>query len=510
VVLYASNTIPPNLTKECIDAPIMNRVGSTLDEEPTLPRDKGDSDASSDEEDNEEEVSVKKRFDEIKSNLRNNKPDLRDTAELEHFAAQNANYLGETTADGDHNTLLHLLVEDAKDKVFDKYQPLIKLLIERYPNLLEEKDSSDKTPLYIAISKKRHKLVRFVCDTHPKIHAILSIPCYRSENCLHLAIRRVTPDLAVFLIEHADEAALCAQDDKGNTPLHLAVAYERCTDAQLRIVKALIRRCDKAIDKRTKEPNHFSPYLFHEHTRAEAKIAAEAEAKKAAKEKEKEAAQGKKDEDGVASRNGMGGKDDTGGKDGAGAKFTGATQAKDAKAPRPVVAPRGQSAVVWGTESENIGQSSLVNTSGETPSGKYGSAGGSYNEHKGAEFGPGKLRKVLSKVHTGPGGVGSGDGKGPNQKTPVALKTSAALKKSKRKEKEKEEKVTEESADAIRYYLKLHCLRSRDHDEAVDFLYGRNQGLSLHSRSPVRINADGKIYDIQKTRSISTSMTTPP
>jgi len=58
--------------------------------------------------------------------------------------------------------------------------------------------------------------------------------------------------------------------------------------------------------------------------------------------------------------------------------------------------------------------------------------------------------------------------------------------------------------------LKLHCLRSRDHDEAVDFLYGRNQGLSLHSRSPVRIDANGKIYDIQKTRSISTSMTTPP
>ena len=74
-----------------------------------------------------------------------------------------------------------------------------------------------------------------------------------------------------------------------------------------------------------------------------------------------------------------------------------------------------------------------------------------------------------------------------------------ALKKSKRKEKEKEEKVAEESADAIRYYLKLHCLRSRDHGEAVDFLYGRNQGLPLHSRSPVRIDADGRIYNIQKT-----------
>jgi hypothetical protein len=40
-----------------------------------------------------------------------------------------------------------------------------------------------------------------------------------------------------------------------------------------------------------------------------------------------------------------------------------------------------------------------------------------------------------------------------------------------------EAKVTEESADAILSYLKLHCMRTRNHDDAVDFLYGREQGM---------------------------------
>jgi nucleoside phosphorylase len=248
-----------------------------------------ESEAGSEEED-EEEASVKKRFEEIKHNLRNDKINLRDTDEFEKFAEHNKDYLGKTTAAADgHNTLLHLLVDDAKDRVFDKYKPLFKLLIDSYPELPEIKDISDRTPLYISISKKREMLVRFMCDTHPNIDVILGISCLRTDYCLHVAIKKnVNPDLTIFLIEHAGEWALCAQDDMGKTPLHLAVEYERCTDAQLQVVKALIRRCDKAMNKRTIEPNCFSPYRYHEYTRAEAKKAAEAEAKKAAKQKKKE------------------------------------------------------------------------------------------------------------------------------------------------------------------------------------------------------------------------------
>ncbi|RAH68475.1 uncharacterized protein BO66DRAFT_126039 [Aspergillus aculeatinus CBS 121060] len=64
--------------------------------------------------------------------------------------------------------------------------------------------------------------------------------------------------------------ALMALDDKGNTPLHLAVAYERCTDAGLSVVKALIDFCDKALDAQTSTTNRLSPYRYHLFTRAEA------------------------------------------------------------------------------------------------------------------------------------------------------------------------------------------------------------------------------------------------
>ncbi|RYP93507.1 hypothetical protein DL770_000391 [Monosporascus sp. CRB-9-2] len=239
-----------------------------------------ESESSSDEDENE--VSVKKRFEEIRSNLKANKLDLCDTVTLRQFAAENESYFRQNTGDSERNTLLHILVDDAKDKVVDKYKPLVKLLIDNYPNLLGEKDINEKNPLYIAIFKRRNELVRFFCDTHPNIDAILGIPCYHSETCLHVAIRRsVTPELAVFLIGLASERTLCAKNDKGNTPLHLAVEYERCTDAQFKIVKALISQCDKAMDERTGAPNFFSPYRYHEHTRSKA-APAEAERKESA------------------------------------------------------------------------------------------------------------------------------------------------------------------------------------------------------------------------------------
>jgi hypothetical protein len=452
----------------------MSLPASTLDEEPFVVdapapgRDADNESICSSDEDNDE-VSVKKRFEEIKLNLRKNGLDLRNATQLEKFADQNATYLGETTAEDD-NTILHLLVEDARDKVFDKYQPLVKLLIDRYPHILKKKDSSDKTALYSAIAKKRDKLVRFMCDTYRNIDVILRIACYRSENCLHLAIRKsLAPDLAVFLINHAGEEALYAQDDKGNTPLHLAVAYDRCTTAQLEVVESLIKRCDKAMDKRTKEPNCFSPYRWHEHTRAEAKRTAEAEAKKAAKEKEIDSTKGRKGEGGII------GGDGPEGKEGLSVKLNFATQTKDLKAQERLMDPLGHQGMPISLEMEKNEPLSPVDVS-EAPSKKYWSAIGSHGGYKSAAFGLGSGEPSTSGLNTPlvRRQTGSGAGKLLSPKQPLVPK------KIKKKEKEKEAgKVTEESADAIRTFLKLHCIRTKDHDDAVDFLYGRNQGMSV-------------------------------
>lgn len=467
MILYESNTISPILTPKYIGAYIMSPPDSTLDEEPFVVesplREKDDeaqvSEASSDEED-DNIVTVKKKFDEILRDLKNDKYDLTDPTKLDDFATEYGNFLGKkTTNDSDQQTLLHLLVDDAKDKVVDKYKPLVKFLIDHHPDLLHVKDSNGKTSLYMAISKKRDKLVRFICSTCPDIDAILKIPCYHAGNCIHVAIRqKVTPNFADSLIKHAGEKTLCAKDHQGNTPLHLAVAYERCTNAQLKIVKALVQQCDKAMDERTEAPKFFSPYRYHEDTRAEAEKAAEEEAKKAAKEKEKDAARGRKDEGGAA------GGDGPGGKDIASTKIKVATQGKDAKAPNPVMAK------------------GLGNTSSEAPSKKYEGPGESYSRaggagtggYKSAGLGSGLGEPLRPGLNSRPltSGLGSSNGKESNPKSP------AVPKESRRKEREKKEvKVTEESANVIRSYLKLHCMRTRSHDKAVDFLYGRNQGM---------------------------------
>lgn len=438
----------------------MSRPSSTLDEEPCvinsplLDRDEQDSESDASTDDEEMRVvSVNKRFKDIMNGLKDGSFNPCDPARLEHFAAHNESYLGQKmTADNDHNTLLHLLVVEAKDKAISKYRPLIKLLIDRHPNLLGEKDSNEKTPLYIAISKKRDRLVRFMCDIHPKIDNMLTIPCYRSENCLHIAVQKDMPKLAIFLIEHASEETLCAKDDKGNTPLHLAVDYKRCTDAQLGIVNALTLRCDRAMDARTSAPDYFSPYRYHEHTRADAKTA---------KEKENESSQRKKGEASAAGEDGLGVKD------GVGVASQFAPQVKDKKTPKPV-GPKEKSP-------ERI----KINQSSDAPLRKYGGAGGSYSGSglmEGGGYG-----KAGSGFESPVGGLVSSNGKGSNPKTSVVPIESL------RQEREKEKvKVTEESADAIRDCLKLHYMRTRNHDDTVDFLYGRNQGTSLHSGFPVQ------------------------
>lgn len=120
-----------------------------------------------------------------------------------------------------------------------------------------------------------------MCTTEKDIDTIFRISCYQS-NCIHQAVKRsVAPKLITYLIGLASRDTLCAKDDRGNTPLHLAVDYERCIDTQLEVVKAFIARCDEAMDMRTNAPNSFSAYQWHEYSSELVKKAraAEAEAK---------------------------------------------------------------------------------------------------------------------------------------------------------------------------------------------------------------------------------------
>ncbi|KAH8654473.1 hypothetical protein BGZ60DRAFT_532842 [Tricladium varicosporioides] len=426
----------------------MSEVGSTLDDEPYVvdsptvndrDAEPQESDSSTDDDD-DEEVSVKRKFDQILSILR-------DKGQLNlSLFDHNAGYLGQKTSGDNDHTLLHLLVEDAKDKVIEKYKPLVKLLIERHPHLMKEKDSNEKTPLYIAISKKRDKLVRFLCETYKDIDSILKTPCYHSENCLHVAIRRnVAPKLALFLIERAGEKTLCAKDDKGNTPLHLAVEYERCTDAQMAIVKALVERSDKAMDERTNAPYQFSPFLYHEHTRTLAKRAEEAQL--LVREKEKEIGQEKKKSE----------------------LLTAAAKESNRYTPRA----EGHLKDGIHLPSSDAGKAELTPRENAETKSAWANYRSTRGETGRGDRNPGYVKpkaealEVPPKPLTRTGTSSEAKPVPPNEKKP-------------KKRTKEEAKVTPESASAIENYLKLHCLRTRLHDDAVEFLYGRTQENQIY------------------------------
>lgn len=412
--------------------------------------------ASSDEEETETEdeddqiVTVQKKFETIKNDLKDDKLVLHGKdgkARLYQFLEANDSSLGQHDPDG--NTLLHFLVDDARDKVIEKYELLVEHLITNHPDVLRKKNNNEKTVLYNAIDKKRGKLVRFICDRRRDIDEILGISCYHSENCLHVAMHcGISTRLALYLIEKAGENTLCAKDDWGNTPLHLAVAYERCTDEQLKIVQALVEKCDKALDIRTNEPNFFSPYRYHEHTRAEA-------LKRHAKEKATEGKSGgKKDERNTPVEEGSGGKEAGGSKSKMPTVIAGPTSAHGSA---PEKKHNEYDPLLGGINRVN----SVLETAGKSSKRSTGTV----------------PQKMVSTMGDGRGS----DGKGFASKASAApkdIKESKESKESKKKKKQRAE-ITKESAAAILDYLKIYCMRTRGHDEVVEFLYPRGRRMSL-------------------------------
>ena len=242
-----------------------------------------ESDGSSDEED------VHSIFTSIIDKIKNNKINLRDPEKLDEFVDKYGYYLGDSTSEeNEGKTLLHMLVEPAKDQFFERYEPLVRLIMREHPDILEESDSRvNETPLYCAISKKRNQLVQLMCNTHTDINSVLRITCSSNKDtCVHAAIRKsVAPELALFLISKASEEVLCLQDSDGNTPLHIAVEYKRCTNEQLQIVELLAKRCKESMHKRSLGEACLSPYLYHMHTRNNAQpVAPTAEVPKEKKE----------------------------------------------------------------------------------------------------------------------------------------------------------------------------------------------------------------------------------
>ena len=397
--------------------------------------------SDSDEPDGADEVDedpVHATFKDIENQVYQGTIDLRDPEKLAAFANEYRGYLGETTSKAENQkTLLHLLVEGAKDQQFDKYEPLIRLLISKYPYTLKQGDRYGETSLYNAVSKKRNKLIELICNEHPNINSVFEQPCsIDSETCVHAAIQKdVAPTILIPLINKASKKVLCLQDSQGRTPLHLAVEYNRCTKEQLQIVETLAKRCQEAMYKRSKDA-YLSPYMYHIHTRPKA------QAEQVASEKEKDPAAERYHSSGKM-RRGRIAKDGDGGN----YKTIYTEELRDPVVPGPSVNFDAQR-----------GEFSAKHTSvGPLPS---------WTKSVDSTLGPDLPR---DRKDEDPGSVNRQDS---------SVKRIAKPTKKKNHGRSKVLEPTIASADAVKDFLMLHCMRTMKTEDAVDFLYGKGQGES--------------------------------
>lgn len=447
-------------------------VGASGDEEARRPvpepaADEDDTDTEDEEE--FEEVAVAHRFKDLRSKIKSGKIELKTEAQQDHFFHQYKTLLEQKTGGTGGNelkNLLHTIVDEDRD-TFDKFEALVKFLVERMPILLRDKDSFDRTPLHQAVMSKRYKLIRCMCGGYDEIDSVLRLEAYHKTNIIHQAIRtKVSPKIAVYLIKKASAATLCAEDEQGYTPLHLAVEYDRCSLTQLDVVRALIEKADTALDVGVldKDPTRLSVYRHHEKTRKD-----RADPEKEAKDRDTVKAPTKERVSKTEVKAQVG--------------LQAIAEPGMRKQPddRGLVdrAERNERADRFKVSS--VTQPRTI-TVASAPQGSE------------AEFVPKPLQRVPTRQEErethGNLGLRSNqlsmltDFAAPKPK--VASPTTSKTTKSKKKKEESQ--VTAQTADAIRDEIKLHYMRTRDSEAVVSFLYGAVQGRFAHLRATLPVD----------------------
>lgn len=162
-------------------------------------------------------------------------------------------------------TPLHILARDLQPQ-YDI--ALVRLFIESDPDIMVAKNYVRKTAMHVAVEHRNYAVLDAMYKNFEDMDQVLRIPDSDDANCLHLAIhKRLKRQTVLDLIKKASPDTLCGQDERGCTPLHLAVDYMICTDAQLDVVKELLVRGENALDSYTKDGMGLSVYQYHLQTR---------------------------------------------------------------------------------------------------------------------------------------------------------------------------------------------------------------------------------------------------
>ncbi|KAI0099322.1 hypothetical protein GGR51DRAFT_396279 [Nemania sp. FL0031] len=209
-----------------------------------------------------QEDPAKEAFDRIIKDAENDKLILKTKSNREEFTNKYQRHFN-ARIQPENQTLFHVVANRIGHTHLTYY------LVRHHPQLLQIRDDSGKTPLYITIVRKNFNALAAILDKYSDdLNSLLAVACDHGRNSIHAAIfHNLDEAYTLRLVEKASEETLCMRDQDGLTPLHLAVQYSRCSESQLRIVRALIARGDKALDEFSTNPKDLSVYMYHQYTR---------------------------------------------------------------------------------------------------------------------------------------------------------------------------------------------------------------------------------------------------
>lgn len=209
---------------------------------------------------------VEPKLEQVVKLLRDDKSRWGDIAEVDKRA------LVGTTTHPSGPTALHILADEKPTGENNSVlKDLVEYLVKSDQNmLLQVNDNSGYTPLHLAIYWRNRSMIKWICAACDNIDPVLRIKGTKlKRNCIHLAIecaKSGKDKTARMLVDLASAETLAEKDEEGNTPLSLAVKYNRCKEGQIKLIETIVARSDyfvRELPDHDFNNAHQSPYMYH-------------------------------------------------------------------------------------------------------------------------------------------------------------------------------------------------------------------------------------------------------